>query len=288
MQSKTTRPHLPAHVAREIAVAAKTDPRSVQRVVSGQSTKAAIRDRILRVLHERAVAARVRGALTTLPNSWLRVAKVNTNLPVFAPQVNSPSPTIRQAACDCATCLTGALPLVGAQHTVDLMPSNTPAPIPAKPSNLMTLAGWFTVLSEERVEVLGYLTSGLLAGLSLGSWLVSRLENVLKLPQGASQVFVTASIVAICLSTIAFALTWKSSVKTARIAKAASDAKEQDLSKAHAAEIEVLSATHATQKAMLEIQHQERLEAVDSRRSGMSNQELIAAVATTERPKGSV
>jgi hypothetical protein len=152
----------------------------------------------------------------------------------------------------------------------------------------MTLAGWFTVLSEERVEVLGYLTSGLLAGLSLGSWLVSRLENVLKLPQGASQVFVTASIVAICLSTIAFVLTWKSSVKTARNAKAVGDAKEQDLSKAHAAEIEVLSATHAIQKAMLEIQHQERLEAVDSRRSGMSNQELIAAVVTRERPKGSV
>jgi len=53
MQTKTKRRHLPAHIAREIAVAAQADPRSVQRVVSGLPTKGAIRDRILRVLHDR-------------------------------------------------------------------------------------------------------------------------------------------------------------------------------------------------------------------------------------------
>lgn len=54
MQSKPTHRHLPAHVAREIAVAAQADPRSVQRVVSGLPTKGAIRDRILRALHSHA------------------------------------------------------------------------------------------------------------------------------------------------------------------------------------------------------------------------------------------
>jgi hypothetical protein len=59
----TARRHLPAHIAREIAVAAQADPRSVQRVVAGQPTKGAIRDRILRALHDRAAAERIRGAL---------------------------------------------------------------------------------------------------------------------------------------------------------------------------------------------------------------------------------
>ena len=60
MATETPRRHLPTHIAREIAVAAQADPRSVQRVVSGQPTKGAIRDRILRVLHARAAAERMR------------------------------------------------------------------------------------------------------------------------------------------------------------------------------------------------------------------------------------
>jgi hypothetical protein len=62
MQTKTTRRHLPTHVAREIAVEAKADPRSVQRVISGQPTKGAIRDRILRALHERSLRLAEKGA----------------------------------------------------------------------------------------------------------------------------------------------------------------------------------------------------------------------------------
>jgi len=45
---------LPAHVARAIAVAAQTDPRTVARVVAGLPTRAATRDRIVRALHNRA------------------------------------------------------------------------------------------------------------------------------------------------------------------------------------------------------------------------------------------
>lgn len=41
---------LPAHIARAIAVAALTDPRTVARVVAGRPTRAATRDRILRAL----------------------------------------------------------------------------------------------------------------------------------------------------------------------------------------------------------------------------------------------
>jgi hypothetical protein len=52
-QSMSLSRRLPAHVAREIAVAALADPRSVQRVVAGLPTKAATRARIMRALRDR-------------------------------------------------------------------------------------------------------------------------------------------------------------------------------------------------------------------------------------------
>ena len=44
---------LPAHVVREIAVAAQTDPRTVANVVAGRPTRAATRERIVAALAER-------------------------------------------------------------------------------------------------------------------------------------------------------------------------------------------------------------------------------------------
>jgi hypothetical protein len=55
------RRRLPAHVLRAVAVAAQTDPRTVARVVAGQPTQPSTRDRILRALHDRAEAERMRG-----------------------------------------------------------------------------------------------------------------------------------------------------------------------------------------------------------------------------------
>jgi hypothetical protein len=50
-----TRSRLPASAIRELAVAASADPRSVQRVLRGESVRGMADDRIRRVLAERAI-----------------------------------------------------------------------------------------------------------------------------------------------------------------------------------------------------------------------------------------
>lgn len=58
---------LPSHVARAIAVAAQTDPRTVARVIAGQPTRAATRDRIVRALHDRERVQRMATRLERQP-----------------------------------------------------------------------------------------------------------------------------------------------------------------------------------------------------------------------------